>query len=131
MLLAQVSVEEAPDFTLLGVAVSVTVGALLETVTVTDFVVDPPAPVQVISYSVVFQRDGVSQIALVCTLPRQLPTLAKQAVASVDAQVSVDLPPVLMVVGVALNVSVGAAGCTTDTATDWTVVPPDPLHASE
>lgn len=113
MVLDHVNVEEAPDFTLLGVAVSVTVGAVPATVTVTDCVTDPPAPVQVIVYSVVAQREGVGQIALVSTLPCQVPvavvSVAAQAVASVDFQVRVDLPPVLMVVGEADNVSVGAA----------------------
>jgi hypothetical protein len=47
--LDQVSKEEAPEFTVLGVAVSVTTGALLETVTVADCVADPLAPVQVSS----------------------------------------------------------------------------------
>ena len=36
LLLDQVSVEAAPDFTLLGLALSVTIGALLATVTVAD-----------------------------------------------------------------------------------------------
>ena len=114
MVLDQASVEEAPDFTLLGVAVSVTIGALPETVTVADCVADPPAPVQVIWYLVVLQRPGVCQTAFRSTLPCQGPavlvTVAAQAVASVDFQVRVDLPPVLMVVGAALNVSVGARG---------------------
>jgi hypothetical protein len=36
LLLDQASVEAAPDFTLLGLALSVTIGALLATVTVAD-----------------------------------------------------------------------------------------------
>jgi hypothetical protein len=36
LLLDQVNVEAAPDFTLLGLALSVTMGALLATVTVAD-----------------------------------------------------------------------------------------------
>jgi len=36
LLLDQVSVEAVPDFTLLGLALSVTIGALLATVTVAD-----------------------------------------------------------------------------------------------
>jgi hypothetical protein len=36
LLLNQVSVEAAPDFTLLGLALSVTIGALPATVTVAD-----------------------------------------------------------------------------------------------
>jgi hypothetical protein len=46
LVLDQVSVEEAPEFTVLGVALSVTVGAVLETVTVADCVALPPLPVQ-------------------------------------------------------------------------------------
>jgi hypothetical protein len=124
LLLDQVSVEEAPAFTLLGAALSVTIGATPETVMVTDCVADPPAPVQVTSYSVVLVRTGVCQTALVGTFPRQLPTVAKQAVALADVQVRVDLPPLLMVVGAALKVTdgaagaAGAAGVATDTATD-------------
>jgi hypothetical protein len=71
--------------------------------------------VQVTSYWVVFVRAGVCQIALVGTLPCQLPTMATQAVALVDVQVRVDLPPLLTVVGAALNVTDGAA---TDAAAD-------------
>ena len=125
-LLDQVKVEEAPDFTLLGVALSVTIGALLETVTVADCVADPPAPVQVTSYSVVLVRTGVCHTALVGTSPRQLPTMATQAVAFADFHVRVDLPPLPMVVGEALKVTDGVAAvaaatgaaAATDTATD-------------
>lgn len=117
VLLDQVSMAAAPAFTVLGPTLSVTVGALLETVTVTDCVADPPGPVQVTSYSVVSVRAGVCQIALVGTLPRQLPTMATQPVTLADVQVRVDLPPLLTVVGAALNVTDGAAAAATDTAT--------------
>jgi len=43
----QLSVVEAPELMELGLAVSVTVGAEAETVTVVDCVADPPVPVQV------------------------------------------------------------------------------------
>jgi hypothetical protein len=46
LVLDQVSTEEAPEFTVLGVAVSVTIGALLETVTVADCAALPLLPVQ-------------------------------------------------------------------------------------
>jgi hypothetical protein len=124
LLLDQFSVEAAPAFTVLGVALSVTVGAPLATVIVADCVADPPAPVQVTSYSVVAVRAGVCHTALVGTSPRQLPTMATQAVALVDVQVRVDLPPLATVVGAALRVTDGAAvaaaaaGVATFTATD-------------
>jgi hypothetical protein len=117
LVLDQVSVEEAPDFTLLGVAVSVTIGALLETVTVADCVADPPAPWQVSSYSVVFVRAPVESVPLAGMLPCQPPE-AVQAVASMDLQVRVELPPLLTVVGAAVSVTDGGVGRRTTIATD-------------
>jgi hypothetical protein len=43
----QVSTDAPPASTLLGLALSVTTGANAETVTVTDWVAEPPVPVQV------------------------------------------------------------------------------------
>jgi hypothetical protein len=56
-------------------------------------------------------------VPLVGTLPCQPPE-AVQALAPVDFQVRVELPPLLTVVGAALNVTDAAEGCVTDTATD-------------
>jgi hypothetical protein len=120
LLLDHVSVEEEPAFTVLGEALNVTIGALLETVTVADCVADPPGPVQVSSNSVVLVRVPVDEVPLVGTLPCQPPE-AMQAVAPADFQVRVELSPLLMVVGAALSVNdvaVGVAGTATDTATD-------------
>lgn len=129
LVLDQVSVEEAPDFTLLGVAVSVTIGALPETVTVADCVAEPPAPAQVSSYSVVSVRAPVDQVPLVATLPCQPPE-AVQVVASALVQVSVELPPLLTVVGAAVSVTDAGVGRRTAMSTDWAAVPPDPVQAS-
>ena len=120
MLLDQANVEERPDFTLLGVALSVTVGALEETVTVADCVADPPAPVQVSSYSVLLVRVPVDIVPLVGTLPCQPPE-AVQALAPADFQLRVELAPLLTVVGAAVSVTeaaTGAGAAATDTATD-------------
>jgi len=117
LVLDQVSVEATPAFKLLGVALRVTIGALLETVTVADCVADLPAPVQVSSYSVVLVRVPVDTVPLVATLPCQPPE-AVQAVAPAEVQVRVELPPLLTVVGAALIVTDAAAGAATDTATD-------------
>lgn len=130
--LDQVSVEAAPALTALGLALSVTVGVLPETVTVADWVADPPAPAQVNSYSVVLVSAPVDQEPLVGTLPCQPPE-AVQAVVSADFHVSVELPPPLTVVGVAAKLIDGAGcatGSITETATDSVVVPPAPLHVS-
>ena len=120
LLLDQVSVEAVPAFTALGAALIATTGALLEIVMVADCVADPPAPVQVNSYSVVLVRAPVDQVPLVGTLPCQPPE-AVQAVASADFQVRVELPPLPMVVGAAVIVTdggTGVAGVAMDTATD-------------
>lgn len=130
LLLDQVSVEALPAFTVVGAALSVTIGALPDTVTVADCVADPPPPVQVNSNSVVLVRAPVDQVPLVGTLPCQPPE-AVQALASEDFQVSVELPPLLTVVGAAANVTDGTGrdvGSITDTATDCVVVPPVPLQ---
>lgn len=47
LLLDQVSVEAPPELTVLGVALSVTNGANAATVTVADWVAEPPVPVHV------------------------------------------------------------------------------------
>jgi hypothetical protein len=136
LVLDQVRVEAVPDFTLLGAALNVTIGALLETVTVAVWVADPPAPVQVSSNSVVLVRAPECEFPLVGTLPRQVPAIMVQALAPADVQVRVELPPLLTVVGAAVNVTDGAgaaggaAGATTETATDCVVLPPDPLQVS-
>ena len=115
--LDQVSADEAPAFTVLGVAVSVTTGALLETVTVADWVADPPGPVQVSSYSVLLVRVPVDIVPLFGTLPCQPPE-AVQAVAPGDFQLRVELPPLSTVVGAAVNATEAVAGVATATATD-------------
>ena len=120
LLLDQVSVEAAPAFTVLGEAVNVTIGALVETVTVADCVADPPGPVQVSSYSVVLVSVPVDVVPLVGMLPCQ-PPAAVQAVAPADFQARVELSPLATVVGAALkvnDVATGVAGTATDTATD-------------
>jgi hypothetical protein len=45
-------------------------------------------------------------------------------------QVSVEDPPLLMLVGFALRVTVGLAGAETLTVTDRAALPPGPLHVS-
>jgi hypothetical protein len=117
LVLDHVSEEEAPELTVAGEASRVTVGATLDTVTVAVCVADPPAPVQVSSYSVVFVRAPVDQVPLVATFPCQPPE-AEQSVALADVQVRVELPPLLTVVGAAVNVTEAAAGGVTNTSTD-------------
>jgi hypothetical protein len=118
LVLDHVSEEATPEFTVLGVALSVTIGATPDTVTVADCVaVDPRYPVQLSSYSVVFVRGPVDQVPLVAMLPCHPPE-AMHSLALVDFQVSVELAPLLTVVGAAVNVTDAAAGSMTDTSTD-------------
>ena len=124
----QASVVEAPELMVLGFAVSVTVGAEAETVTVVDCVADPPVPVQVNSYSVVLDRAAVDQVPLVPTAPCQPPE-AVQAVASVDLQRRFDVLPAATVVGEADMMIVGTGEVTT-TSADCEADPPRPEHVS-
>lgn len=69
-------------------------------------------------------------VPLVATAPLQAPE-AVQAVALADDQVTVALDPLLMLEGLALNVTVGAGVATaplTATVVDCSVVPPDPVQ---
>jgi hypothetical protein len=95
----------------LGLAVSCTTGGWLETVTVADCVADPPAPVQVSSYSVVLVSAPVDQVPLSGTAPFQPPD-AVQLVASAAFHVRVELPPLPTVVGEAVKVTAALATVT-------------------
>jgi len=105
--LDHVSVAESPELMVLGLAVSVTAEAKPETVTIADCVAEPPTPVHVSPYSVVLWRAPVDQVPLVSTGPLQPPE-AVHAVASVELQDSVALPPLATVGGPAVRVTEGA-----------------------
>ncbi len=105
--LDQVSVELPPGTTVLGLAVSLISGAALLTVTIADWLLEPPGPVQVKPNSEVFDSAPVSHVPLVATGPFQAP-LAVQPWAFLAFQVSVELSPATSVVGEASRVIVGA-----------------------
>ncbi len=67
---------------------------------------------------------AVSCEPLVAWLPDQAPEATHED-AFADDQVSVELVPLMMLLGAALKVTTGA-GALTDTATDWDAVPPSP-----
>ena len=125
---AQVRVVEAPEVTVLGAAASVTEGAEAETVMVADWVAVPPVPVQVNSYSVVLDRAAVDQVPAVATAPCQPPE-AVQAVAFVELQRRLEVPPAATVVGEADMMIVGT-GVVTTTSADREVEPPFPVQVS-
>lgn len=116
-------VDAAPLATDSGFAVSETVGAGGVTVTVVDWAALPPGPVQLRLKVVVAARLAVLAVPLAPRLPLQPPE-AVQPVAFVEDQVSRDVLPLAMVVGLAPSVTVGV----TFTVAVWAAVPPGPLH---
>ena len=127
MVEVQVRVEALPLLTLVGLALSDTVGAGgAETVTVADCDAEPPAPVQVRVYFVVAVRAGVVCDPAVASAPLQPPEAA-QELALVDDQVSAAVAPLLTVAGFAVRVTVGA-GEVTDTVADCAALPPLPVQ---
>ena len=127
-----VSVEAWPEVTLLGLALSAIMGGNAETVTVADCPAEPPAPVQISSYSVVLESAPVDQAPLVATSPCQPPE-AVHAVAFAEFQVKLDAPPFATVDGDAVSVTVGTgagAGEDTTTVVDPETDPLGPLHVN-
>jgi hypothetical protein len=110
----QVRVEPAPLATLVGLALSVTLGGVAETVTVADCDAEPPVPVQVRVNFVVAVRAPVLPEPAIASAPAHE---ALQEVALVDDQVNVDAAPLLTVLGFAERVTDGA-GLVTDTVAD-------------
>ena len=128
----QFSVAEPPLATVVGVAVNVTEGAAgCVTVTFTDCVVSPPAPVQVNANAELAVNAPVDAVPEVALVPLQLPD-AVQDVAFVDDQVSVAAEPETTADGATASVTVGASGavggCVTLAMTVWPAVPPAPAQ---
>ena len=65
---------------------------------------------------------------LVASVPLHAPE-AVQEVAWVEDQVRVELPPLEMVLGLALRLTVGA-GVVTVTVADWPALPPAPVQVN-
>jgi hypothetical protein len=104
----QESVEEPPEITAAGLADIVTVGVVGAgvTVTVTDWVAEPPAPVQASEYVALAVRIPVVCDPEVVFVPDQAPE-AVQEVALVELQFKVEAPPEVMEAGVAEIATVG------------------------
>jgi len=123
-----VSVAAPPGATLLGVAVSATVGVGGGvTVTVTDCAALPPGPVQVSVNRVLAVSVPVGAEPLGALAPLHPPP-AVQASASVDDQDRVDEPLNSTVVGEADSVTLGVGGGLTLTVTLWLALPPAPVQ---
>lgn len=124
----QVSVELPPAATLLGLALKDTVGGVTVTDTVAELRAVPPSPVQVSTNLVVALNGTVVWLPLVGCAPVQ-PFDALQVLAFVEDHVSVEVLPLLMVVGFAAIVTTGA-GALTVTVADWAALPPAPVQES-
>lgn len=100
----QVSVEEPPAATEVGLAVSVAVGT---TLTVTEtFELEPPAPLQTIENVELTVIAAVAWLPFVASVPVH-PSDASHAVALVDVHVSVVVAPLFTEVEAALSVAAG------------------------
>ena len=124
----QLRAEVRPLATVLGLADSVMAGAAWVTETVADCVALPPVPVQVIPKVELAVRAPVDCEPLAALVPDQEPE-AVQEVALVADQVSVELPPLATVLGLAAKVIVGA-GEVTETVADCDALPPVPVQVS-
>ena len=111
----QFNVVEAPKLTVLAMALKATVGAKADTVMVTVWVAEPPLPLQVSAYSVVFESGPVGQLPLIATAPCQ-PSDAVQEVALVVCQLSLAVAPLATVVDEGVKITVGAGVDTTAAA---------------
>jgi len=132
----QVRVVESPAFTRFGAAVSdMTAGPVQEvgggaaalTVTVADFEALPPGPVQVAVYEVVVP----GETSFVPEVPLPETAVPEHEVAFVEDQVSVEDPPLVMVDGDAVRVTVGVEPpAETMTVTDFEALPPGPVQVA-
>ena len=97
--------------------------------TVVDCGVVPPPPVQLSVNVLVAVKVPVVCVPLVALAPVHAPE-AVQLVAFVEDQVSVEVPPLVMVCGLAEIVTVGAGGGVTVTVTACEALPPAPVQVS-
>ena len=100
------------------------------TETVASFDAEPPAPVHVSVKVVVCASADVICVPDIALLPDQPPD-ARQFVALLELQVSVEVPPWATCAGFAERVMVGTGGATlTATVADCVAEPPGPVQAS-
>lgn len=109
---------------------------VVPTVTMTDWLALPPAPVHVSENVFVAAVNGpVPTLPDVALLPDQAVLAgsadATQPLAFDEDHVSVELPPLATFRGLAFSETVGAAGGFTMTVTDFVTAPPAPVHVSE
>ena len=125
--LVQMSEDDPPADTVLGLACRVTTGAADTTLTVADCEAEPPGPVQVISNSVLLESGAVDHVPLTAMPPFQ-PPLARHWVARAAFHVRVEVPRSFTVVGEAVRVIDGAGTLVTVTCRDSVEDPPLPVQ---
>jgi hypothetical protein len=123
----QVRVEDPPLAIDVGFAVSDTVGAGGMTVTVADALAVPPGPVHARVNVLAIVSTPLDWLPEMPLLPVHAPE-ATQEVASVEDQVRLEAPPLVIDVGLAVSDTVGAGGMTV-TVADALPVPPGPVQA--
>jgi len=126
----QVRVDAPPFATVVGFAVKVSVGAggVAVIVTVTERAMEPPVPEQLRLNVLSLVNAPVDCEPLMALLPDQAPE-AVQLVALVLLQFSVEELPLVILVGLAVKVSVGARGAAvTATVADPETEPPLPVQ---
>ena len=124
----QVKLELPPLATLVGLALKLTVGGVVATVTVAACDAVPPTPEQATMNLVVDVSADVLAEPLGGSLPDQPPDAA-QELALVDDQVNMAVAPLLTVLGLADRVTAGA-GMVTETVADCVALPPLPVQVS-
>jgi hypothetical protein len=117
LVLFQESIEVPPAATVVGLALSATVGAALEIDTVAACIAVPPAPVHVSSNSVFLVIASVVSEPFVATEPVQPPD-AVQLVAPLELQVRMALAPGATVVGLAESDATGGVVAAVASACD-------------
>jgi hypothetical protein len=123
------SVAPAPLTTVLGLALKLTVAVGWRlTVTVVDWIALPPAPVQVKVYVAFADKTPVDWDPVGPLVPDHAPD-AVQAVALVDDQVTDDALPLAILLGEALNRTVGGVALT-ETVADCAALPPGPVQVN-
>ncbi len=129
----QVSVEDAPLATDVGLADSSTVGAggggsVSGTVTVAEALAPPPGPVQVRENAPEFVNAPLDSLPEIALLPDHAPEATQEA-ASVDDQLSVEDSPLATEVGFADSDTVGIRS--TVTVVEALALPPGPVQIRE
>lgn len=107
----------------------VAVPVVAATVTVADCAAEPPVPVHVSVYLAVAVSAGVFCEPLAASEPLQPPEAAQEFALAED-QVKVEAAPLATVLGLAVNVTVGAAVVTV-TVADCAALPPPPVQVRE